>query len=383
MYGGGKSNLTSALIDQVNSFTINLLRVAAGTRRTILGQLQELEHDLINKLDRITGKGDFTAARLRTLLAQTKDTIATAYGDMSESHMKDLRGIVKATAKAVEKAVNTEVRVPLINVALSQSRIEEIASKTLIQGAFSNEWWAAQSKSLLSAFTRAMRNGLYQGESIADLTRRIRGTKALGYTDGVMNIPRVQAETLVRTSALTVANHARLASFIQNKDVIDAIQWVATLDSRTTEICMALDGKTWSLPEDGDPENYGGYTPIDHDKEFPGPTAHWGCRSTQVPVIRAFDVQGADFRKNFERRLQDKGFSAAEAKKIKSETRASMDGQVGATVGFDDWLKSKDADFVEEALGKKRADLFLDRKLSISDLTDQHNRPLSVDELDG
>ena len=57
---------------------------------------------------------------------------------------------------------------------------------------------------------------------------------------------------------------------------------MAVIDDATTPECLELDGKQWLLPQDT--EDYDAYIPIGHDIPFPGPVAHWNCRSTIVPV---------------------------------------------------------------------------------------------------
>jgi SPP1 gp7 family putative phage head morphogenesis protein len=96
---------------------------------------------------------------------------------------------------------------------------------------------------------------------------------------------QAQAITLIRTAIANEFNTARLASFAE--EGVQAIEWVAVIDDATTDECLELDGKRWWLPED--PEDYDSYIPIGHDLPFPGPIAHWNCRSTQIPV----DEEGA------------------------------------------------------------------------------------------
>lgn len=369
------------------------MRVAAGQRRTILALLADLEADLLRQLERVAGKQDINAARLRALLAQTRDTIATSYGDISERHITELRKVADATAKATARTINTAVRVPIINVALTPEQLVAISGRTLIQGGYAKDWWKRQRADLVARFGRAMRLGYFQGESIDKLVQRVRGTRARGFTDGVMSVPRKQAEALVRTSVMAVANVARLQTLSKNADLIQGIQWVATMDSRTTPICVALDGLVWRLPESGDAEDYGGYVPVKHKKQFPGPTAHFSCRSTQVAVLKSFDdlkgkggwnfatTSSDKFDAIFQRKLRGKGFTAAEAKKIHAETRASMDGQVGVVKGFDGWLNGKSDKFQDDLLGKRAAALWRAGKIDLIDLTDQSNRPLKASEL--
>ena len=89
-----------------------------------------------------------------------------------------------------------------------------------------------------------------------------------------------QAVTLVRTAIANAANTKRLREF--SDQGVTAIEWVSVLDEATTDICEELDGKQWLMPED--PTDYEAYEPIGHEIPFPGPIAHWSCRSTTIPV---------------------------------------------------------------------------------------------------
>jgi SPP1 gp7 family putative phage head morphogenesis protein len=97
---------------------------------------------------------------------------------------------------------------------------------------------------------------------------------------GIFREAHAQAETLVRTVLVAEFNTARLASF--SEQGVQIIEWVATIDDATTDECLELDGKQWLMPDD--PEDYENYIPIDHEIPFPGPVAHWNCRSVHVPV---------------------------------------------------------------------------------------------------
>jgi SPP1 gp7 family putative phage head morphogenesis protein len=89
-----------------------------------------------------------------------------------------------------------------------------------------------------------------------------------------------QATTLIRTALVSAFNSARLKQFAE--EGVEAIEWVSVIDDVTTDICLALDGKQWLLPDD--PTDYAAYIPIGHDTPFIGPVGHWNCRSVQVPV---------------------------------------------------------------------------------------------------
>ncbi len=167
----------------------------------------------------------------------------------------------------------------------------------------------------------------------------------------------------------------------------------SVLDSRTTKICRALDGLQWDLD----------YNPIGHNKAWPGPIAHFQCRSTQIPITFSWkelgeqskaekgdnykgvknipDVTPEMITKALQKKAKAAGMDAGEADKLEAQTRASMDGQVAASLNFGDWIADKPIDFQNQVLGTQQAQLYRAGKITMRDLTDQSNRPLKVSDL--
>lgn len=375
------SNANDKVLDGVTTHSINLLRVAAGQRTKVLAMLEDLGIDLASDIAKGASKPD----RLAALLKQTKGTIQTAYAAIKANNGAALAKIAHLEATKTVNVINGAIGVPLATVGQTPEQLAAIAGKTLIGGKYPAEWWDAQDANLRDRFAAQMRQGMLRGESVDDLVKRVRGSKAAGYTDGLMLASKRQAEALVRTSVIATANEARIKTLEANQDVNKGIQWVATLDSRTTPQCRALDGKQWTLPD---------YKPVGHDKAFPGPTAHWNCRSTQIGVLRSWaelagpnsklkdgDGKPADIGDLLAAKLEKMGMGAEQIAKAKLSTRASMDGQVARELDFDGWLKTKGDAFADDLLGPGRAKLWRDGKVTIAEMTDQNSRPLSLGEL--
>ncbi len=236
---------------------------------------------------------------------------------------------------------------------------------------------------------RAIRTGFAAGDTTEQIVTRIRGTQANNFADGIMQASRNQARTLVRSQVQTIANQAREEAFKENAELIAGVQWVATLDSRTTIICANLDGKVWKLDTK---------EPIGHSFAWPGPTAHMNCRSTQISVLKSFDQlqkgTDADVEARFKRKLgarwdgdeklQRRVDRDAYIARNFANARASMDGQVAATMKFPEWLRKKDREqrgFADRVLGKERAMLWRKGQLSFPQMVDQTNRPLSLEQI--
>lgn len=378
-------NLSDLIHDQIIGHSVDLLRVAAGLRRDMVGFLRELEAKLVLALANaeLEGLTSFQAGKVRVLLKQTRETIATTYGEMADAHNASMIRLAVIEGEVAVSAINAVFfGVEVASTFLTDRQLKSIVGKTLIEGAPSRDWWERQNLHLQNQFTDLVRDGIARGRTTPEMVRTLRGTKANNYADGIMTGTRRGVEALVRTSVQSVANEVRTETYRANDDVVKGLQWVATLDGRTTLICIGLNGLMWDLD----------YRPIGHDKEWPGPTAHWNCRSTQIAVLKSWEELGADgFRakpdsKRFDRYLQEElaglGIDEAKAANIIRSTRSSMDGQVARDLTFSDWLKTKSDSFANKLLGPTRADMWREGKLKLTDLTDQTNRPMTIEELE-
>lgn len=367
------------LEDWSNTNAINILRVEAGIRKKVVKELETLEQDLVKK---IAVASPSKKGNLQLLLKDTSQTITESYKTITKNTEKDLDKLARTQIKGTKAALNGAIGVPLLRKSPTESQVNAVMRRSAIEGHSSGKWWKEQDKALRFKFEGQMRQGYLAGEDVGDLAKRIRGTKANNYKDGIMNVSKAQAETLARSSVQTVSNEARLEAIEENDDIVGEIRWLATLDSRTTKTCMALDGKRWSLPE---------YEPVEHDKEFPGPTAHWGCRSTQVPVLPSLSeltgkkiksLGDKEFQSAVDDRLKEMGMSEDQRKGAVVRSRASMDGQIPKDKTYGQWLKTKPNEFQNKVLGINRANAFRSGQLEISDLTNQDNRPLTLEQLD-
>lgn len=97
--------------------------------------------------------------------------------------------------------------------------------------------------------------------------------QALGVALDLKN-PTARLETAIRTSSFDAINEARF-SFFQSDELegfVEAMEYSAILDSRTTAICSELDGKVY--PKNA--EEWNGYRPPNH----------FNCRSLLIPVTQ-------------------------------------------------------------------------------------------------
>lgn len=387
-------SLNEIIVDEINVHAVNLERLKAGQVSKVGKMLKTLEKDLVQEIAAYAPTDvsamSYKQKRLEALLQQTRATIATHYKKISNEHKDALKRVAKIEGDYSQDLINKPVGVQIASVALSPEQLTAIAGDAVVNGTIQSEWWKRQAEATRQRFADSMRQGMLRGETLDELVRRVRGTKAKGYTDGIMNLSKKQAETLVRTSVQTVANAARIESYKNNADVIKAVQQISTLDGRTSQICIARSGKVWSLPD---------FKPIGHSIRWaggPGGNLHWNCRSTVAPVTKSWEELGADgiqtggkpaqdvdayFKKRLKERLGDK-ISDAQLDDMVRNTQASMDGYVPESMDYESWLKTKPEAFQKKILGDPKYKLWKSGKITFSDLIDESNRPLSIDELE-
>lgn len=279
--------------------------------------------------------------------------------------MREVRTLTRAGARAAYKQLRGQLR----ELALSEARFQKglleeattglgftfetpdvrtlnsIVTSRPMEGSQLKDWFDGIGRNTGAQIERSINVGMAQGETTDEIVRRLVGTRANGFRDGVWATTRRNAEAVTRTATNHVANHARMQTYEENSEVVKGWRFVATLDARTTLICASNDGRVWKVGEGEQP-------PL-----------HFSCRSTTTPVLKSWKELGINL------------------KGAPPGTRASMNGQVPQSQTFGRWLKKQPAAFQKDYLGPGRYEVFKRGKLKIERFTDAMNRPLSVDEL--
>lgn len=243
--------------------------------------------------------------------------------------------------KLIEKTMPVQLELN----APTELQIKSILNNQPFSGRTMDEWFSSIGEATRKNVTQEVKTGMINGESIDDIVRRIRGTRAGGFTDGVMSTTTRHAETIARSSVIHTSNYSAQQLYKKNSDVVKGVQWVATLDTRTCEVCAGLDGETYSVTK-GE-----------------RPPVHPGCRCFMAPVTRSWKEMGIN------------------AREMTPGQRASMNGQRPATMTYNEWLKDQDFEVVKEALGPGKAKLFTDGNLDISSFVSRKGDILSLEDI--
>ena len=310
----------------------------------------DVQKRVTRQLERIEVKGPnpgaATLKRLQSMEIQVGEVLGNGYSDARRLLVGDLDALAKtqATWQAEQlKSVSIERLKPVLPTAL---QLRTIVRNRPFEGRLLKEWWKDLSVKAKTGVMSQVRLGMVQGESNEAIVRRVIGTRARGYEDGIIGLERRNATTIVRTAVQHTSNAARDLLYEENDDLVKGVQWVATLDVTTCIECGGLDGRVFNL------------------RDGPRPPAHMRCRCTTVPVMRSWKELGI------------------KAKEITGEQRNSMDGMVPAKTTYAQWIKNAPPKIQNEALGLKRAELLRsNKKVDITQFVDRTGRTLSLDQI--
>jgi SPP1 gp7 family putative phage head morphogenesis protein len=353
---------------------IDLNRYSNSVARRVINAYNDIIIDAVDQLRVIDDlAAPVKAARLRSILAQLKQSLDGWAGDATELTATELQGIAKLQSQFVtdelrktlpEGIANSAVNTVEISPQFAQSVVTtdptQLNVVTLSDDLFAAVNGAPQTFSLTAAqgatitlpngqviskafrgiatsqaeqFNQVVRNGLLTGETTPSIAKRLIGSLQFG--EGAKTVGQIAAAggqltqvadnqimALIRTSINQVANAASQQVYEANQDITQRYRYVATLDTRTSAICRALDGKEF---------DYG---------KGPMPPQHFNCRSTTVPVIN----------------YKELGFDPPPS--VTKGKRASMDGPVPANETYGEWLAKQPRSTQADALGEGKVAYF-------------------------
>ena len=351
--------INDKLLDSAIKHQIDLQHYANGVVKRMLVILNKsdaaLFAELMAQLDKMTSTS-FNVKKLDKLLSATRDLNAAAYADVLAELEKELADFVEYEASYQQQAMSKVLPVQVTIAHISADQAYTAANARPFQGKLLKEWMDGLETDKATRIRDTIRTGYVNNETIVQMVRRIKGSKAANYADGILEINRRNATTVVRTAIGHYAAFTRNEFLQANSEVIKAVQWSSTLDGRTSEPCRLRDGKLYTLK---------GHNPIGHSLEWGGGAGnyHMNCRSSSFGIVKSW---------------QDLGLKESD---IPIGTRASMNGQVPADLTYGEWLKKQGANLQDEVLGQTKGKLFRRSGLTIEQFANNKGKSYTLKEL--
>jgi len=209
---------------------------------------------LTAQLDALSYSSSIT--RLEALYAQI-DMILNDLFTKGVAQMKAEFG-ENFTEAYYKKVYHLQARAGFINefAKINAGMIESVVSYPWSGAMFSDRLWQNK-QALLFHLREVTTQGLIQGKGIVAMSKEISARMGQSYKN---------AERLIRTETNHIHNEAEKAAY--RAAGVKRYEFVATLDSRTSEVCASLDGKNFALEEAKPGTNF--------------PPMHPNCRSTTI-----------------------------------------------------------------------------------------------------
>ena len=358
------TSVNARLLDEAIDHAVDLRRYSNGVLLRVIAELNRQDARLTAALAEALMRMEpesFTVERLEALLSSVRAINAEAYAAAFQALTPGLQGMAQAEVAAqlamLSRAVPPVVllRQPLTRIAWEQAYAAAMARP--FQGRLLAGWAANVEAARMVLIRNAVRQGYMDGRTSSEIIRHIRGTRAKGYADGLLDRPRRELAAVVQTALSHTAQTARTEFARANVALIKARKWTSTLDSKTTPACQIRDGLQYTNEERP--------KPIGHSVPWlqgPG-RLHFNCRSVDTPVTKSWRELGIDLDE------------------LPPGTRASMDGQVPADTTYGEWLGRQSPGRQDEILGPKRAALFRAGKVTFDRFFDDKGRFLTLAEL--
>ena len=350
---------------------IDLNRFSNSVAKRVAVTYNDLVLDAVDQLRGTDGlPAPAKAARLRAILAQLKQSLEGWAGSSTLSVVEDLQGLAvlqeEFVVNELRRALPIELRDQIRSVQISPQFAQSVATVdpteinvvslsddlqaavtgarqtftltatqgmaiTLPNGKVLEKSFRGLAVSAADLFAKTVRNGLLTGESTDKIARRLKGrlqfsdfgplsVRQLAQAGGELtSVANRQVTALVRTSINQVANAASQQVYEANQDFTSKYRYTATLDSKTSSICRALDGQEFE---------YG---------KGPTPPQHFNCRSTTVPII---DYEALGFPPP------------------KPGKRAAQGGMVPSDQSYGQWLSNQSQEVKADVLGPEKVPYF-------------------------
>jgi len=390
------------LLDATLRHQIQVRRLAAGEVRRLIRLMEQADKELTAKLRErlapVAGKARNNLAinRIRELLASVRDTRKELIAQVKTELGGSMRGLSRLEADVELKLIRGALPIELKFNAVPIERLQELVAKPFAGGSTLGQWFDELRVTDQARLVNALQLGIVQGETVDQMVKRIAGTKANHFADGLLAVTRRNAETIVRTAVNHVSTAARESVWTENSDIVAGLKWVATLDGRTSAVCRARDGRVSPLAHRELPRGMTKLEPLSAR-----PPAHPNCRSMMVAYLDGEGIGKAIGERptmlgnrnevNFRELAKTKAgakwvdLDAGERnelmRKARNQWTKDMVGSVPANVNYEQWLKRQPAAFQDDVLGNAKGALFRRGGLKLDQFVDKAGNELNLEQL--
>ncbi|ASN67375.1 putative head morphogenesis protein, partial [uncultured Caudovirales phage] len=238
------------LLEQVSRHSVLLERLKAGEVKKFESYLRRID---VHVRDQLTRKEltTYSRSRLEEFLGRVGGKLLEIYKAFSDRMQSDLVDIAQYEAafegRSLAKALLIDAVMPADSLLRAAINTQPLQVAGVDGGKLLKPFLSGWTRTESDRVTNAIRMGVVQGQTNAEITQAIRGTAAQNFTDGVLAVTNRSARAVVQTAVQHVAATARMETLKVNAEVVPGYRIVATLDRKTSVQCRSLDGRAYEM----------------------------------------------------------------------------------------------------------------------------------------
>lgn len=354
--------INNRISDETIAHSLFVSRYGTGVARRMVSRLNQSDAELAARLLvalEVMPRDNFTVTHLESLLGSVREVnrtaVQNAFGTLADELLHFAAHESGYQFDLFHHLLPEAVLRHYPLAAISQDMVYAAAMARPFQGRLLSEWASNLESDRLARLTNTVRSGYLNGATTEQIARQVRGTATNQFQDGAIQVSRANAMSIAKTAVSHLASIARDSFAQTNSDILDAKQWLSTLDNKTTPTCIIRDRLKYTLDN----------KPVGHKIPYlqgPG-RIHFCCRSTETLVVKSWRELGIP------------------VDEMDAGTRASMDGQVPADTNYSEWLLRQSYNRQIKVLGATRAKLLRDGELTVSQFFSDKGEWLTLDQL--
>lgn len=315
-------------------------RFQSSAEKAYIASLDNALTIILGKLAKIESVDE--VKRLNALKSLVEKEISGLYEDIKPYVKEDMEGFAQFDYKTQFNYLNETASLGYTFAAIPKDTIKQILSFDDVmvlngKGYTLNELFKNAGSGQVEKYKQIISGGLAANDGYSNIAKSLKEAGA----ESTLNM-----RTLVQTAVGEARDSANIYTYDDVfADVIIGWKSVATLDSRTSLQCAALDGVRYMRPK----YSY---------KAIPNrPKRHFNCRSILKPIT-TFDTV------------------------TERPENGDNTGQVKSNVKFEQWFPTQSEKFQKEYLGDARYKLYKEERLSIKSFVDvKDGRRFTIKEL--
>lgn len=345
-----KDEIQQAILDALTQHVSYTTRLSSASVNDILAKFDKLSNEqlsvLRDSLDSMTNaeltalsSAKYTTPTLKEFKSTIDNWMTQITAQLQPMFVESAIALTAYEASYIYRLADKEA--PAIN---GKSLYNQFKQKPYAGGMLVDQIFPNVSSTLRKKLENTIRDGISQSQTTQQIVKRIKGSSALNYNDGILNATRKD----ITTEVITARSHATAEAYADTWKALgfDYVIDFVTLDGRVSDICSGLSGRVQKLDE--------------HTQK---PPYHRRCRTVQIGCDKSGKLEG--MRPFVE---SDKPVS-----KIPKDQRKGIIGQVDANTTFAEFFANADKTFQRNWLGPTRMKLYETGKYPITKFIDPLN----------